>query len=92
MIVNNENENDIKLINNIENGATENYDSIKFNGKISINELNNNLDLNNLYKSKQSVSSKYDNNETLPFQVLPREKRQALYGIDCISDVVFSKW
>ncbi|ORX51756.1 hypothetical protein BCR36DRAFT_287578 [Piromyces finnis] len=88
MIVNNENENDLKLLNNIDH-ATKNYDSIKYNGKISINELNKSLDLNNYYKAKQL---KNEGNDVAPFQVLPREKRQALYGIDCLSEVVFSKW
>jgi len=85
----NENENDIKLLN-IDN-VNSNFNTIKYNGKISINELNNNIE--NLSKSKNLINSKPENiNDSTTLQVYSREKRQALYGIDCISDVVFSKW
>eukprot|EP00833_Pecoramyces_ruminatium_P004966 jgi/Orpsp1_1/1178998/evm.model.c7180000067523.1 len=92
MIVNDESESDIKLLN-VDN-INDNYNTIKtvYNGKISIDELtngnNNALDINGL-KSRNSLHQKLD---TASMQVLPREKRQALYGVDCLSDIVFSKW
>ncbi|ORX76894.1 hypothetical protein BCR32DRAFT_295949 [Anaeromyces robustus] len=98
MIVNNENENDIKLLNI--DKINDNFNSVKtiYNGKISVDEFNNNnnninnLGFNGLSKSKNSIISKIESTNSTAFQILTKEKRQALYGIDCISDVVFSKW
>jgi hypothetical protein len=107
MIANNENEGDIKLLNvdNLNNNYD--TIKTVYNGKISIKELtnnsnnnnnnnnnnsnnnNNDLEITELSQSKNLLSQKLDSQ---PIQVLSREKRQALYGIDCISDVVFSKW
>ena len=107
MIANNENKGDIKLLNvdNLNNNYD--TIKTVYNGKISIKELtnnsnnnnnnnnnnsnnnNNDLEITELSQSKNLLSQKLDSQ---PIQVLSREKRQALYGIDCISDVVFSKW
>jgi len=85
----NDNENNIKLLNT--DNVNNNFNSVKYDGKLSINEFNNTID--SLSKSKNPINSKLDNaNDSTAIQVLTREKRQALFGIDCISDVIFSKW
>jgi len=104
MIVNAENENDMKLlnidnisnINNINNindinDVNDNFNNIKtiYSGRIKIEDITNDNTSNTLNLKPKTLIQKLDSSS---IQVLPREKRKALYGIDCISDVVFSKW